>query len=90
MHRIRRRPPQRRIYKSIEHVSMLDEPSDKSRPLGPRSRGRVLPEIGGLVHQSHRAPAIRVELGDAQRGQIQMQSVQNAAADIEGQLEQAS
>src|ERR1700730_13995662 len=36
-----------------------------------------LTEIPGLIHQSHRRRAIGVELGDAQRRQVEVQPIKN-------------
>lgn len=42
-------------------------------------------QVAGLVHHSHRCRTIGIELGDAQRGQIEMQPVEHTRTGIQGE-----
>ena len=50
--------------------------------------GRSAPKVGRVVDQTHRGSVIGVELGNAQRGEVQVQAVQDRRPGAQGEAQQ--
>ena len=61
------------------------EPAVYSSPETAASAAPLRLKIARLIHESHRRCAVGIELSDAQRCQVKMQSVQDAGSGIQRQ-----